>query len=395
MDYKKRILSTVCLYHGINDGALSVIPILFPIFKIMFNLSYTQVGFITGGALIINIISQLLIGRVSDGKNFRTLLSLGIILISISMFLLTQTIEFLSLMLFYFLLRLSSSFFHPIGIGWISRIFKNDRLDLAMGIQSGSADIGAFIAISTTLYATEVFDLKFPLLIWSLAGGIIVLSGIILTRDIDEKYLTVIKEKNKQSLKEAFHEAISMLKKIKLLIPAFMISGASWGVIITYFPLLLTERTDLSLAYIGLIVALWIGIGAISSFFYGKINEVIGRKKVLLISYLAIGISGILITMYTYVIVYLIIMIILGISVFLTFPTLASFISEKTHESAEGRTFGIVFTLQLGGGTLLLFIGGVLSDMIGIWVPFAILGILSLIISISLMINFNKDFITT
>lgn len=372
-----------------------MIPILFPIFKTMFGLSYTQVGIITGGALLINIISQLMIGRISDGKNFRTMLTLGILLIGLSMFLLTQTIEFLTLTLFIFILRFSASFFHPIGIGWISRIFKKDRLDWAMGIQSGSADIGSFIAISTTLYITEIFRLEFPLLLWSLAGGIVVITGIILTRNIDEKHLIVKKKKERQTIKEAFNEAFALLRKIKILIPAFMISGASWGVIITYLPLLLAERTNLSLTHIGLIVALWIGTGALFSFFYGKINEALGRKNVLLLSYLTIGVSGILLAMYSNIVIYLLIMVLLGISVFLTFPTLASLISENTHESVEGRTFGTVFTLQLGGGTLLLFIGGILSDIIGIWVPFAILGVLSLMLSIVLRLNYNKNFISS
>jgi FSR family fosmidomycin resistance protein-like MFS transporter len=395
MNYKNRILSTVSLYHGLNDGAISVIPILFPIFKTIFDLNYTQVGIITSGALFINIISQIFIGRISDGKNSRTILTLGILLISISMFLLTQAIEFLTLTFFIFILRFSASFFHPIGTGWISRIFKKYRLDWAMGIQSGSADIGAFIAISTTLYLTEIFGFEFPLLIWSLVGSITVLSGIILTRNIDDKYLIVKFKKEKQNIKEAFKEAFHLLKNIKILIPALMISGASWGVTITYLPLLLDERTSLSLGVIGLIVALWIGVGAIFSFFYGKINDIIGRKNVLLLSYLITGLSGILLALYTNVYLYIIIMILLGISIFLTFPTLASFVSENTHESAEGRTFGTVFTLQLGGGTMLLFIGGVLSDIFGIWIPFAMLGILSLILSVFLLINYKKDFIST
>ena len=395
MNEKHRILSTVSIYHALNDGAISVIPILFPIFKIMFDLSYTQVGVITGGALLINIISQLLIGRLSDGKNFRTMLTLGILLISLSMFLLTRTIEFLSLTLMIFLLRFSASFFHPIGVGWISRTFKKDRLDWAMGIQSGFADIGSFIAVSTTLYITELFTWDFPLLIWSLAGGIVVLSGIILTRNIDENLLIVRKEKKRQKIKEAFGEAYCLLGKIKILVPAFMISGASWGVIITYLPLLLAERTDLSLANIGIVVAIWIGIGALSSFFYGKINDFLGRKNVLLLSYLTIGISCMLLVLYSDIIIYLITMFLLGISVFLTFPTLASFISEITHESVEGKTFGIIFTLQLGGGTLLLFLGGVLSDIISIWVPFALLGILSIILAVILLVNYKKPFVVS
>jgi len=152
MKEKNKILSTVCIYHAVNDGSVAVIPILFPVFKSIFSLTYTQVGFITGGGFILTLIAQLVIGRIADGKNFSNLLKTGLLLVGISMLLLSQSSGFITLIIFIFILRLSSSFFHPIGVGWISKIFKKDRLDRAMGIQSGCADIGAFIALSTTLY---------------------------------------------------------------------------------------------------------------------------------------------------------------------------------------------------------------------------------------------------
>ena len=55
MKQQNRILSTVSLIHAINDGSVAVISILFPIFKELFDLSYTQVGIITGGGLFITL----------------------------------------------------------------------------------------------------------------------------------------------------------------------------------------------------------------------------------------------------------------------------------------------------------------------------------------------------
>jgi MFS family permease len=81
------------------------------------------------------------------------------------------------------------------------------------------------------------------------------------------------------------------------------------------------------------------------------------------------------------------------VAVFITYPALAAFVSEETHETVEGGTFAIIFTLQLGGGTLLLFIGGFLSDLFGIWTPFALLGSLSLILTVLLLINRKTPFI--
>ncbi|UCF50047.1 MAG: MFS transporter, partial [Thermoplasmatales archaeon] len=365
---------------------VAAIPILFPIFKLIFNLSYTQIGIITGGSLIIHIFSQLLLGRFSDGKNSRTLLSFGILLTSISMLLFTQVNGFYTIILIMFLLRVSESFFHPIGIGWISRIFKKHKLDWAMGIQSGLADIGAFIAISTTLYISEITNWKYPLYLWSIAGSIVLLIGTAITSNIKEEYLLVNKTSKRQTIKEAIEESIVFLKRIKLVIPAYIISGSSWGIIITYLPLYLTETTELSLTAIGLIVSVWIGIGSISSILYGRICGKFGRNNVVFLSYFTVGVTSILITYFTNISLVILIIALMGITVFITFPAIITLISEITHESVEGKTFGTIFTLQIIGSTIFLFFGGFLSDVFGIWIPFILLGVSSIVFSIILLI---------
>lgn len=392
MKERSRILSTVSIIHAINDGAVSVISLLFPIFKVLFNLSYTQVGIITGGGLFITLVAQLLLGRMADGKNVNTFLITGLLMTSLSLLLLTRSNAFITLILFMFILRFATAFFHPIGIGWISRTYKKDRLDWAMGIQSGSADLGAFLAIATTLSITELTHWTIPLYLWAIIGmlGFFICLG--LTRRLNKDLVIVPQEIKKHSLKETATDALHRIKKIKLLVPAFMISGASWGIMVTYLPLLLTDRTSLSLPVIGLLVALWTGVGSLTSLSYGKIQSHIERKKILVFSYVTIGIMGLLLSYFTHFIILVGIMILFGIAVFLTYPALFCFVSEVTHESVEGWTFGLTFTFQTGGGTILLFLGGVLSDLFGIWMPFALLGTLSLLFSIVLLLNYQKPF---
>ena len=392
MKQQGRILSSVSLIHAINDGAVSVISILFPIFKELFNLSYTQVGIITGGGLFITLVGQLVLGRMADGKNVNTFLLTGLLMTSLSLVLMVLCNGFITLICFIFFLRFATSFFHPIGIGWISRIYKKDKLDWAMGIQSGSADLGTFIAILTTLSITQFTHWTVPLYIWACICILGLLVSFVLTRQLNKEFVIVPKVTKKYSFKEMAADAFYRMRRIKLLVPAFMISGASWGVMITYLPLLLNERTALSLPLIGFLVALWAGVGSITSLTYGKIRSYINRKKLLVISYATIGVLSLFLAVFTHIIILIGIMIFLGFSVFLTYPALFSFVSEVTHESVEGWTFGLTFTFQTGGGAIILFLGGVLSDLFGIWIPFALLGTLSLIFSILLLLNYRKPF---
>lgn len=394
MEDKYKILTTASIYHAFNDGTVAAVPLLFPIFKDIFNLSYTQVGAITSGGLLITLIVQLLIGRISDNKNFRNLLSTGILLLCVSLLLLTQTQNFLSLLIFIFILRFAASFYHPAGIAWISRTFKKDKLDWAMGMQSAIGDFGAFIAILTTLYIAELRGWIFPFYIWALIGGASLLSGFYLTSNINEKYTKIQNNKKKrQTISEVFSEAKSILRRMKLLIPAFIISGSAWGMTVTYLPLLLDERTALPLSIIGAVVSIWIGIGTVACLFYGQIQSFLGRKNVLVFSYAAMAVSGFSLCIFTNEYILIVIMVLLGVSSFISFPALFSFVSEMTHKTVEGKTFGYTFTLQLGGGTALMFISGFLSDIWGIWMPFFVLGISAAMFFSLLAVNYKKDFV--
>lgn len=393
MSQQGRILSTVSLIHAINDASIAVISILFPIFKQLFQLNYTQIGIITGGGLFITLVAQLLLGRVADGKNVNSFLLTGLFLTSIALVLLSFSTEFLTLLFFIFFIRFATSFFHPIGIGWISRTYKKGRLDWAMGIQSGLSDFGAFLAILTTLYITQLTHWTIPLYAWACICLIGLLISIILTKQLQRDLVIVPKEPKKHSLHEMASDALKRIKGMKLLVPAFIISGASWGIIMTYVPLLLAERTTLSLPIIGFLVALWAGIGSITSVSYGRIRSYIRRKKLLVASYLALSVLSISLVIFTHLVVLIVVMIFLGISVFMTYPALVSFVSEVTDESVEGWTFGLIFTFQTGGGTVLLFLSGVLSDLFGIWMPFAVLGTLSLVFTVVLLINYRLPFV--
>ncbi|KYK20468.1 hypothetical protein AYK25_04715 [Thermoplasmatales archaeon SM1-50] len=395
MSQQGKILSAVSLIHAINDASVAVVSILFPIFKVLFELNYTQVGIITGGGLFVTLVAQLILGKITDGKNVNSFLLIGLLMTSLSLVILSFSSGFLTLLLFIFFIRFATSFFHPIGIGWISRIYKKNKLDWAMGIQSGLSDFGVFLASLTTLSITQLTNWKIPLYAWACICIIGLVVSFALTNQLNTELVIVTKEPKKHTPREMASDAFKRMKGIRLLIPAFIISGASWGVIITYFPLLLTERTPLSLPIIGFLVAIWAGIGSITSLSYGRIQSYIHRKKLLLLSYLIIGILSLLLAIFTNIILLIGVMILLGIAVFMTYPALMSFVSEVTHESVEGWTFGLTFMFQTGGGTILLFLSGVLSDLFGISMPFALLGILSFLFTLILLAKYQKPFATT
>lgn len=382
-----KLLSMVSLFHLFNDGVISLVPLLFPIFRSLFNLSYSQIGIITGTGLATSLLAQFLIGTVSDKRNFRTLLLTGVSLLVLSLLLFPTVQGFITLFLLFIFLRFSSSFFHPLGIGLISRRFKKDRLDWAMGIQSAFGDLGVFIALSSTLYIAETFGLLYPFYIWTLIGIFVIIIGVVLTKTIPTIHLKHQPSNQKVLFSKKISEYKHIIATLRYFAPMLIISGATWGTTLTYLPLFLDENTFLSLSVIGLIISLWIGAGTLASVFYGKIQEKIGRKKIITLCYLTIAGMNLLLILNPTIWLIPFIVSILGIATFLTFPILFSYISEITHESREGKTFGYSFTLQLGGGTVVLYSSGFLSDVFGIWIPFLFMAIASIIATMSIFVK--------
>jgi len=387
MKQNVRLLAMVSFFHLFNDGVISLVPLLFPIFRSLFNLSYSQIGIITGTVLATSLLAQFLIGSISDKRNFRTLLIIGMSLLVLSLLLFPSVQGFLSLFLLFIFLRFSSSFFHPLGIGLISRRFKKDRLDWAMGIQSAFGDLGVFIAIASTLFIAETIGLMYPFYIWTFIGLTSIIMGIILTKTIPKIHLKHHIIKKQITITQKINDYKKIISNLRYFAPMLIISGAIWGTTLTYLPLYLDEKTMLSLSFIGLLVSLWIGMGTIASVFYGHIQAKIGRKKIITLSYTTIACMNVLLIINPTILLIPIIVSLLGIATFLTFPILFSYISEITHESNEAKTFGYSFTLQLGGGTVLLYLSGFLSDVFGIWIPFFFMAIASILATISVFLK--------
>jgi MFS family permease len=264
-----------------------------------------------------------------------------------------------------------------------------------MGIQSALGDLGVFIAIASTLFIAETIGWTYPFYIWSIVGIMIIIIGILLTMGIPKTHLKHLTPSKKQTLSKKIKEYKQIIIHLRYFTPMLIISGATWGTTLTYLPLFLDETTPFSLSVIGLIISLWIGTGTLASFFYGNIKAMLGRKNTLLFCYLLMFTMNIILIVNPVVLMVPVIISILGIATFLTFPILFSYISEITHESNEGKTFGFTFTLQLGGGTFLLYISGFLSDVFGIWIPFIFMGLASLIASFSIFSKNNAPLKST
>jgi len=370
---KKKILISASLFHALNDATAVTVPMIFPLlFSQQFILKrYSHIGILSNLGLFVTFLFQIVIAHHAHKFEYRRMLLLSILGISVSLLLITLSGNFLSMLLFYLLMRVFTSLYHPVGIATVSRTHPDQGLDFAMGIQSGSGNLGVFSAFILAGFLAQNFGWKMPLYACAMASFALGLSSFLFVRNISLK--------REQPIKPDFASWIKTLKDIKSYVLGFVFGGACWGTTVYYAPSLFNHKYKVPLGNTGVFLASWIGIGTVMTYSYGYLSKRIGREKASIASFIGstfflflLGVSSILelavIGLFFY-----------GAFLFLVYPVFQSFVAKKVPESNHVVAFSIVANIQMLTGSFIVLISGFLSDRFGINSPFLFLTLLGII----------------
>ena len=373
---KKQILLSASLFHALTDAASVITPMVFPLLLTQNFLisNYSQIGVLSNLGLLTSLLVQFLVVRISFRSEYRTMMILSGLGLCASMAIIPFARTYGTLLLFFLLLRVFTSFYHPIVIAWISksRAGSGQELDDAMGIQSGSGNVGVGLAFLTVGFLAQRFGWKTPLYAWSLFGLILAGLGSWALRGISSR------SEERPSLKPAAWW--NSLRSIKQFVPGFFFGGAGWSVAIFYAPSLLHHKYGIPMGQTGLFLALWIGLGTVTGYGYGIWSRRFGRKPVFLLSLggaaaalfllgfaptKALAVTGLLA---------------FGGFLLMTYPSLHTFVGSTVPASGQTMAFSWVSNIQMISGAVVSLIAGILSDVIGIQFPFIFTAALTLVV---------------
>jgi MFS family permease len=371
---KKKILISASLFHALTDAASVITPMIFPLLLTQNFLiaNYAQVGVLSNLGLLTSLFVQFLVVRISFRSEYRTLMILSGLGLCASMAVIPLARTYGMLLLFFLLLRVFASFYHPIVIAWISksRAGSGRELDDAMGIQSGSGNLGVGLAYLTVGFLAQRWGWKTPLYIWSLFGLVLAGLGCWALRGVSSR------SEERPSLKPV--DWWRSLRSIKRFVPGFFFGGAGWSVAVYYAPSLLHQKYGIPMGQTGLFLALWIGLGTVTGYGYGIWSRKFGRKPVFMASLggaaaalfllgfaptKALAVAGLLA---------------FGGFLLMTYPSLHTFVGSTVSASGQTMAFSWVSNVQLVSGAFVSLVAGILSDVLGIQFPFVFTGVLTL-----------------
>jgi MFS family permease len=282
--------------------------------------------------------------------------------------------SFLALTAFFLLIRVFTSFYHPIIIAWISksRSGSGRELDDAMGIQSGSGNIGVVLAYLSVGFLAQRFNWKTPLFVWALFGLVLVGLGLLSLRRVTAR------NEERPSLSAA--SWARSLKSIRRYIPGFFFGGMGWSVTVYYAPSLLNHRFGIPIGRTGLFLALWMGLGTITGYGYGVWSRRFGRKNVFLLSLGGAAVCLFLIGFAPNQTLAVAALILFGGLLLMTYPSLHTFVGSTVPAGEQTQAFSWVSNIQLISGALVSLVSGFLSDAVGIHAPFILTGALTALV---------------
>jgi len=371
---KNKILISSSLFHAINDAVAVIAPTVFPILYSQGFLirNYSQIGLLSNLGLLATLLVQFLVVKLSVRHEYRSLLLLSGLGICASMALMPFVRTFGALLMAFLLIRVFSSFYHPIIIAWVSksRSGPGQGLDDAMGIQSGSGNVGVILAYLTVGFMAQKWTWKTPLFAWSLFGLVIGAIGILVLKGVSSK------SDEKISLSPS--SWAKSLKGIRRYIPAFFFGGMGWSVAVYYAPALLHNKFNIPMGRTGVFLALWIGMGTITGYGYGIWSRRFGRKKVFLLS-----LGGAMASLFVIGFAPVQALAVAGLIAFggfllMTYPSVQTFVGSTVPSKGQTQAFSWVSNIQLISGAFVSLAAGFLSDAVGIQFPFILTGVLTL-----------------
>ncbi len=368
---KNRILASASLFHALTDAATTVVPMVFPILygRGMLITSYAQIGLLSNLGLLATLLVQFLVVRLSCRVEYRTLMLSSFLGLSVSLACVTRASTFLSLLAFFLFMRVAAGFYHPLMISWVSKSQPASGLDNAMGVQSGSGNIGVLLAFLSVGYLAQRWGWKMPLIAWALFGLLLGGLGTLALRGVSSR----------TELRPSFHPHawLKVLGRIRSLIPGFIFGGMGWSVTIFYAPSLLNHQFSVPIGRTGFYLSLWIGLGTLSGYGYGFLSRLFGRRTVFLASIGVAAASLAAIGLAPGRTMAVAGLLVFGVFLLMTYPSLHTFVGSRVAPVDQTQAFSWVSNIQLIAGALVSLLAGFLSDRFGIRAPFVLSALLA------------------
>ncbi len=362
------ILYIIGLVHLLNDALQSVVPALFPVLQSSMGLTFTQLGLIAFALNATSSLIQPVVGIYTDKRPSPYALPIGLTFSLFGIIGLALAQDFWLIIVSVLFIGLGSAAFHPEG-SRVAYMAAGNRRGLAQSIYQVGGNSGQ--ALAPLMAAYILLPLGQKGVLWFTivaAAGVILLLYIaawykqqVMENDkpLKKKKAVPTKEKKKsQANKRIIVFSISLL--------IFLVFARSWfhAGMTNFYAFYVIQNYGLPIADSQIYIFVFLGAGAIGTFFGGPLADRFGKRMVISLSMLGSAPLALLLPFVGPTFAYILVAII-GFIILSSFSVTVVYAQELVP-GRIGLVSGLIVGLAFGMGAVGSVALGVLADWIGL-----------------------------
>ncbi|WP_339490027.1 MFS transporter [Pseudomonas sp. EL_65y_Pfl2_R95] len=380
-----RVIGACALAHLINDLIQAVLPSIYPMLKLNYGLTFTQVGLITLTFQLTASLLQPWVGYYTDRHPKPWLLPCGALCTLVGILMLAFVGSFAAILLASALVGIGSSTFHP-EASRIARLASGGRFGLAQSTFQVGGNAGS--AFGPLLAAAIVIPYGQGHVAWF---GLFAVFAIMVLWGLSRWYRNHLNLFKLKQGSKATHGLSTRRVRLALVVLALLVFSKYFYMasFTSYFTFYLIEKFDLSIASSQLQLFMFLGAVAAGTFFGGPIGDKIGRKMVIWVSILGV-------TPFTLALPYAdlfwtgVLSMVIGFILASAFSAIVVFAQELVPGNV-GMIAGVFFGLMFGFGGIGAALLGHLADIHGIEYVYKLCSFLPLIGIITVLLPSTKS----
>lgn len=366
-----RPLLLIVLGHAGVDTCVNILPVVLPLLRDRFTLSYAQVGLAAALLAISSSMIQPLFGWISDRWGIQWFIPAGIVWTGVLMGTLGLVPSYWALLAVLALTGAGTAAFHPVA-SMAAAYASGTKRGLGMSFFSAGGNVGfALGPILGTWILTR----------FSLRGTVLLMFLGILTAALIHGYRREIEVPVAGARTRRTPQA-APIPWAKLTGLCGLIALRSWGYsgLMVFTPLLLIQQ-GLSLALAGQVLFVFLFFGALGGLLGGHLSDRLGRQQVIAASLLSFP-SLMAAALWVQGPMRWVLLAVAGMALLASFSVTVVFAQELLPQHiglASGLTLGLAF----GAGGLGAGVSGLMADLIGlrasVWILILLPGLAGLL----------------
>jgi MFS family permease len=363
----------------------------------------------------------LFTGYLADRYDPLAMITLGLLFSTISSFGIALSINYWMMVVFFALLGVGLSFYHPAGLSYISKIFGPKNRGKALGLNGVGGDLGLVVSPVVTVAIAQGLGWRTAYMTWGVVGLVLVVFALFLfgsrvlrpTRNgtaiggmdggddgpapngrprlqgrLDMTSMEVVEEVGPTS-KKAYWAGMRVIltASVIIVLTITIFRGLLFHGVLEPLPTFLNKEKGLTVFNAGVLISIMYILGAIGEPIGGWVKDRSGARNPLIVFSLVC--SGAVVLLVVSSNPYLIIsaMMLFGFAMFMMMSVVNTLVADVTPPEVRATFYGVSFFTRDGIGFLAPLMVGAIATASGTYLTaywvMAIFGVLTALVSVA------------